>query len=161
MPAFGLFFSRPDKRDPMTLWFTEAMHADRTAQSIMHMTAKDYGCKMEFYSPAVGYRENFKHLVRKTGETRLRVMVACFEDAPAGVIVHDRPLRITCWARAKADEITHWMGGARAPIPSVDRPKKEKRTPKPGNKRYRRTHREMWEDRQAEIARLEREANDL
>lgn len=121
MSVFGLVFDRPDKRAPFISWFTTSTHADRTAQSIMHLTAKDYGVRMEFYDPAVGWKENLKLLIRKSGETRLRVTIACFEAAPEGVIVHDRPRRIICWERAKADEIAYFQTAPRSPIQPVER----------------------------------------
>lgn len=113
MTVFALRFDRPDKRAPMIAYFQDRRDCDRTIQSIIHLTAKDYGSNVRLLGATMGYKVNLDRLIEATGETRLQASIRQFDAAPEGARISDRPRKIVVWERATAEMCQHWETAAR------------------------------------------------
>lgn len=126
---FGASMSRPDKREPMLMWFTNAQAARRTLMSAIELTARDYGAlgEREALMQTGGYARAMDWLREKTGESRIEASIKMLdvpkETAKAlEITINLAPQRIASWPRARRDQFDYWLGAPRARMPTgVDR----------------------------------------
>lgn len=113
MTVFALYFDRPDKRAPLISYHTSQHDCDRTIQSIIHLTARDYGSQVRLLPPTFGFRRNLARLIEATGEDRLHAEIRVFESVPEGSRLSPTARRIICWERATPAMVEHWNTATR------------------------------------------------